>query len=78
MSAPSSEYSSDSESLNALESLLGDEVMYHVLGQFLMTSTGDKNVATCLQDISSELKGIREALGQIAARMPTPSSQASS
>lgn len=40
-----------------------NEIMYHVLGQFLVTKD-NKNIATVLDDLTSELKAIRKLLSK--------------
>lgn len=46
---------------SAIENLIYDQPMYYVLNQFLCTEDG-KNVTTVLQELTSEVKKLREAV----------------
>ena len=58
MSSVSDSSSSSDCSFDALE----NEPLYAVLSQFLVADESNKNIATVLADIASELKAIRLAL----------------
>jgi hypothetical protein len=51
---------SDSDTNSSINNVddIYNEIMYHVLGQFLVTKD-NKNIATVLEDLTNELKNIR-------------------
>lgn len=61
MSDSDAGYSSDGKSSEAMHALLDDDILYHVLGQFLVTERGE-NLADCLRSIANELRALRELL----------------
>ncbi len=66
MSASNSDASSVASSDSDIENLILDQPMYYVLNQFLMTDDG-KNVATCLQALTKEVKDLKTLVSSFLA-----------
>jgi hypothetical protein len=52
-----------------IEDILLDEPMFYILTQFLETKSG-KNIATVLEELTSELKAVRQLLSSGKASSP--------
>lgn len=66
MSGSESDASSVVSSESEIENLILDQPMYYVLNQFLVTDDG-KNVATCLQALTKEVKDLKNLLSSFLA-----------
>lgn len=66
MSASESDASSIASSESDIENLILDQPIYYVLNQFLVTDDG-KNVATCIQALTKEVKDLKNLLSTFLA-----------
>lgn len=67
MSGPVDNMSDSASSIEAVDDIY-NEIMYHVLGQFLVTKN-NKNIATVLEDLTSEIKLIRHEIGDLSKNL---------
>ena len=67
MSGQADNMSDAASSIEAVDDIY-NEIMYHVLGQFLVTKN-NKNIATVLEDLTSEMKLIRHEIGDLSKNL---------
>jgi hypothetical protein len=58
--------SSSVASSDDVENMILDQPIYYVLNQFLVTDDG-KNVATCIQELTKEVKELRKTIAAAAS-----------
>ena len=66
MSVSESDASSILSDESDIENAILDQPMYYVLSQFLVTDEG-KNVATCIQALTKEVKDLKNLLSSFLA-----------
>jgi len=67
MSGQAESMSDTASSIEAVDDIY-NEIMYHVLGQFLVTKN-NKNIATVLEDLTTEMKLIRHEIGDLSKNL---------
>jgi hypothetical protein len=62
------EYEDEIDAHDDNDNELYNEPMYHILGQFLVTKD-NKNIATTLDELTNEMKTIRELLSELVKNL---------